>query len=132
MELNSKKSGEVVCDNDLSSKRTTKEVVAGQMFEVLLNSILRRTQNPPPGFIKPSALLWDLRVRHARGFHKNRMTVQQCYIYTSRVADFIAGIGQGQDGLHSQFMCVETRTPKATGVITTDTGREFKRYKLQC
>lgn len=60
-------------------------------------------QSPPPGILGPRDLRWDVVYRPPRGEHKKSHVVQQCYIPTDRVQDFIEGMQCGREGAQCKF-----------------------------
>ena len=69
----------------------------------IVGIIERAAQNPPPGVFGEGDLKWALQRRAPRGKHRRRHIVQHCYILTSRVDDFIAGMQGGKAGLQCVF-----------------------------
>lgn len=69
----------------------------------MLATIERSVQDPPMGTFTSRALLWVLQRRARRGKYGKNLVVQQCYIPTSRVPDFVAGMQSGKDGAQCVF-----------------------------
>ena len=57
-----------------------------------LLGIEERVQSPPLTFLELAKLRWDVVYCHPRGQHKKSHVVQQCYIPTDRIQDFIEGM----------------------------------------
>ena len=73
------------------------------IHKLQLLDIEERVQNPPPGIVGPRDLRWDVVYRPPRGEHKRAHVVQQCYIPTDRVQDFIEGMQCGREGAQCKF-----------------------------
>ena len=73
------------------------------IHKLQLQAIEERIQNPPPGIYGPRDLRWELHYRPPRGEHKKSHIVQQCYVLTSRVPDFIEGMQCGREGAQCRF-----------------------------
>ena len=85
---------DVHCDVDLRNVDIHKQQLLG---------IEDRVQCPPPGIFGPRDLKWDVEYRPPRGEHKKSHVVQQCFIPTNRVADFIEGMQCGREGAQCNF-----------------------------
>ena len=86
--------GHVDCDVDLSDLDIQK---------IQLEIIKDRVRVPPPRVFGPRDLKWDLEYRPPRGEHKKSHVVQQCFIPTDRVQDFIQGMQCGREGAQCRF-----------------------------
>lgn len=73
------------------------------IHKLQVQAIEERVQNPPPGTFGPSNLRWKLEYRPPRGEHKKSHIVQQCYVPTSRVQDFVEGMQCGREGAQCRF-----------------------------
>lgn len=77
-----------------------------------LQQIEDLVQEPPPGVFGARDLRWELEYRPPRGEHKKSHLVQQCYIPTSRVGDFVDGMQCGREGTQCRFRAnKENRKP---------------------
>ena len=77
-----------------------------------LQAIEDCVQNPPAGVFGPRDLRWELEYRHPRGEHKKSHVVQQCFVPTDRVQDFIDGMQCGREGAQCRFRAnKENRKP---------------------
>ena len=75
---------------------------------------------------------WELEYRPPRGEKKKSHVVQQCFVPTSRVHDFIEGMQCGRDGAQCRFQpCKENRCPN----LSRDghkTALDFTLYVTYC
>ena len=80
------------------------DVPVGEDFDAQIVAIIEEAvQNPPPGAFGPGDVNWALERRPPRGKHRRRHVVQHCYVPTSRVDNFIAGMQNGKDGAQCTF-----------------------------
>ena len=68
------------------------DVGAYDIHKLQVQAIEERVQNPPPGTFGLSELRWELEYRPPKDEHKKSHIVQQCFVPTSRVHDFIEGM----------------------------------------
>ena len=73
------------------------------IHKLQLLDIEERLQFPPPGIVGPRDLRWDVVYRPPRGEHRRAHVVQQCYIPSDRVEDFIEGMQCGREGAQCKF-----------------------------
>ena len=88
-----------------------------RQLQVQLELIQAKVQFPPAGPIFKKDLLWSLRetrrVRQGQGNDtKKVVVVQQCFIPTSRVHDFITGMENTKDGISCKFVKIRTKPAK--------------------
>ncbi|KAG0618725.1 hypothetical protein M758_4G088100 [Ceratodon purpureus] len=96
-----------------------------------LQAIEDRVQDPPLGIFGPRDLRWDLEYCPPRGEHKKSHVVQQCFVPTDRVQDFIEGMQCGREGAQCKFRAnKENRKPN----LSRDghkTSMEFTRFRCE-
>ena len=93
-----------------------------------LLDIEERVQNPPAGIVGPRDLRWDVVYRPPRGEHKRAHVVQQCYIPTDRVTDFIQGMECGREGAQCKFRANKENRASAQLRDGPRTALNFVRY----
>ena len=79
------------------------DLSAFDLHAIQLRAIEDSVQNPPAGVFGPRDLKWEVEYRAPRGEHKKAHVVQQCYVPSSRVADFIEGMQCGKEGAQCRF-----------------------------
>jgi hypothetical protein len=103
-------------------------------LQVQLQLLQSKVQFPPDGLIFVQDLLWSLRetrrVRQGQGKDtKKVVVVQQCFIPSSRVKDFIMGMENTKHGVTCKFVKIRTQPAKAEKkfLATESTANEVTR-----
>jgi hypothetical protein len=101
MELDESPFGEK--NHDLPAVDMDVDLSAFDLHSLQLKAIEDSVQNPPEGMFGPRDLKWELEYRPPRGEHKKAHLVQQCYVPSCRVQDFIEGMQCGREGAQCRF-----------------------------
>ena len=89
--------------HDLPTVDMDVDLSAFDMHALQLKAIEDYVQNPPEGVFGLRDLKWELEYCPPRGEHKKAHLVQQCYVPSCRVQDFIEGMQCGREGTQCRF-----------------------------
>lgn len=118
---------DVPCDSKRNVQNEKKPNLDEFDVQILAN-IERSVQRPPIGVFGRRALIRALEFKARRGKFGQNSVVEQCFIPTDRVRDFIAGMQCGKEG--TQCVYRETKENHKRGTNAKDgprTALEFAR-----
>ncbi len=94
-----------------------------------ITAIERNVRHPAPGPWGAGDVEWRMLERTQRGSHGKTPVVQQCYVNSDRVNDFVAGMEGAKGGISCKYVVIEKYVFKVASRVRATAGLLFRRFE---